>query len=74
LEKYRYPFEKQKEVYKPSGKLHEFIEMIGKMLEENDLKYQLMAKDQIILKLENENIELRNKIMLLSQKMEIELQ
>jgi hypothetical protein len=48
--------------------------MIGKMLEENDLKYQLMAKDQIILKLENENIELRNKIMLLSQKMEIELQ
>lgn len=71
LERYRYPFEKQKEVYKPSGKLHEFIEMIGKMLEENDLKYQLMGKDQIILKLENENIELRNKIMLLSQKMEI---
>jgi len=67
LEKYRFPFEKQKEVYKPpSGELQDFLEMIRKMLEEHDLKYQLMEKNRMILQLEKENLDLRNKILQLS--------
>ena len=37
LDKYRFFYQKQKEIYKPSNSLQEFVEMIGKMLEEHDL-------------------------------------
>jgi hypothetical protein len=63
LDKYRFPYQKQKEIYKPFGKLIDFIEMIGKILEEHDLKYQLMEKDKIIQKLQKENLELHQKIL-----------
>ena len=62
LDKYRFFYQKQKEIYKPSNSLQEFVEMIGKILEEHDLKYQLMERDKIILKLQKENLELHNKL------------
>lgn len=69
LDKYRFPFEKQREIYKPNGKLGEFVEMVGRMLEENDLQMQVARYKTEILKLKNqlletqkENLELKNRI------------
>jgi len=63
LDKYRYPFEKQKEVYKPYGKLQEFIEMVDKMLEEHDLQMQLTKYKIEILELKNSLLEAEKKTL-----------
>jgi hypothetical protein len=64
LTKYKYLYNKQVEIYKPIGTLKEFIDMISKILEENDLKYQIIKKDKIIMELINENIKLKKEIEL----------
>lgn len=56
LDKYRQPYQKQKEIYKPSGNLASFIDMIGALLEEHDLPLQ-------IHKYKVENLELRNRVL-----------
>lgn len=68
LDKYRYSYQKQKEIYKPSGKLQEFIDMIGKLLEEHDLQLQLsrykienLELKNILLEKDKEIMELKNR-------------
>lgn len=56
LDKYRHPFNKQKEVYKPSSTLREFIEMVDTLLKEHDLE---MKVREIII----ENLQLRNQML-----------
>jgi len=41
LDKYRYPFEKQKEVYKPLHNLSEFIDIVRHLLQEHDVEMKV---------------------------------
>jgi len=63
LDKYRYPYQKQREIYKPSGKLQEFIDMIGKLLEENDLQLQITKYKLENLEMKNALLEKENKLL-----------
>lgn len=62
LDKYRHVFGTQKEIYKPPGKLCEFIENVKQILDDNDykLKYNKLEKENNLLKMEI--IELKNKL------------
>ena len=55
LVKYKAIFNKQKEIYKPPGKLREFIKLVEELLHDNDLKLRVQN-------LERENMELRLKL------------
>ncbi len=52
--KYRHTFGTQKEIYKPPGKLIDFIANIKQMLDDNDykLKYNKLEKENNLLKIE----------------------
>lgn len=80
LDKYRFPFEKQREVYKPTDKLGDFVEMVGRMLEENDLQMQVARYKTEILELKNqllaaqkEILELKNHITELKNNMKYKM-
>lgn len=55
LMKYKANFNKQKEIFKPNVKLIEFMEIIGQLLHDNDLKMR-------VYNLEKENMELKLRI------------
>jgi prophage antirepressor-like protein len=62
LDRYRFIFEKQKEIYKPDGTLNKFIEHIKELLSDNDYKLKYI---RLILKyneLEKENLQLKLQI------------
>jgi hypothetical protein len=56
LYKYRQSYHNQKEIYKYSGTLQEFVQMVGTILQEND--HKLRADN-----LEVENLRLKIRIM-----------
>ena len=58
LQEYKAPFNKQQEVFKQPGTLKNFIEIIDKLLKDNDLKLQLELARLEILELKNKNNEL----------------
>ena len=61
LDRYRVPYNKQKEIYKPPSTIANFCQHVKQLLEEHDLKFQLQkAKQEIIeLRLKNAELELR---------------
>ena len=62
LDRYRFIFEKQKEVYKPDGTLNKFIEHIKELLNDNDYK---LKYNRLLLKyneVEKENLQLKLQI------------
>lgn len=63
LDKYRCCYQKQKEIYRPSMSLKEFVGMIKNLLEENDLKYQLDELRKLNYALQKENLQLKLELM-----------
>jgi hypothetical protein len=63
LDKYRFCYHKQKEIYKPEHTLQDFIDMIGKLLEEHDLRFQVQKLRQEIVDLKTRNVELEKRVM-----------
>ena len=63
LDKYRYSYHKQKEIYKPENTLQDFIDMIGKLLEEHDLRFQVQKLRQENIDLKTRNVELEKRVM-----------
>jgi prophage antirepressor-like protein len=70
LQEYKAPFNKQQEVFKPPSTLKNFIEIIDKLLKDNDLKLQLELARMEILELKNktneliiENLKLKNECL-----------
>ena len=59
LQVYRYPFKVQKEVYKTSSSLIDFINIVRKLLEDNDYKLKYNKLLERYHELEKENLELR---------------
>jgi len=61
LDRYRAVYQKQKEVYRPSGSLEEFLGHVDHLLRKNDLRLQLQkAREEIMrLRLVNAELELR---------------
>ncbi len=55
LSTYKFEFQKQKEIYKPSKTLKDFKDIVSLFLKENDLKLQ-------VVKLSSENIHLKNEL------------
>lgn len=60
LDKYRYPFNKQREIFRPNSKLKDFIDMVDKILQDNDLKFVLDKQLRINQQLQIELLELKN--------------
>ena len=67
LDKYRYAYQKQKEVYRPDMPLKSFLDMIKNLLEENDLKYQFQKAKQEIMELRIRNAELELRLLKMEQ-------
>jgi len=63
LERYRSPFNKQKEVFRPPGSLTAFLQEIENLLLDNDLRLQLDLARQRIHELEKENLSLRVQLL-----------
>ena len=59
LQKYNVKYNKQREIYRPESNLIEFILIVGQLLVDNDLKYQLELKNVEINKLKYQ-LELKN--------------
>jgi hypothetical protein len=62
LQRYRVVYNKQKEIYKPSNTLKDFIQHIQNLLKEHDLKMEVIRLQQVIseLQLRNETLEKDN--------------
>jgi prophage antirepressor-like protein len=58
LQKYNVKYKKQSEIYRPESNLIEFIQIVGQLLVDNDLKYQLELKNAEINELKLRIIEL----------------
>jgi len=63
LDKYRHSYHKQKEIYKPEHTLQDFIDMVGKLLEEHDLRFQVQKLRQENIDLKTRNLELEKRVM-----------
>jgi len=59
LQVYRYPFKVQKEVYKTSSSLEEFVEIVKKLLEDNDYKLKYSRVLEKYNELEKKYLELQ---------------
>lgn len=66
LERYKHPYKKQKEIFKPSGSLQAFLHEIENLLQTNDLRFQLDKAnhkinelEKVILSLKLENLSLK---------------
>ena len=62
LQVYRYPFKVQKEVYKTSSSLKDFVDVVKKLLEDNDYKLKYSKLLERYNKLEMEHLELKLKL------------
>jgi hypothetical protein len=71
LDKYRYPFNKQKEIFRPNTRLIEFIGTVEKILLDNDLKLQLDKQIHINNELKIRLLEAENTILKLQASKEI---
>lgn len=65
LDKYRYPFNKQREIFRPNSRLKDFIDMVDKILQDNDLKLVLEKQMKINHQLQIELLEAKNTILTL---------
>lgn len=65
LDKYRYPFNKQREIFRPNSRLKDFIDMVDKILQDNDLKFVLEKQMKINHQLQIELLEAKNMILTL---------
>lgn len=63
LDKYRYPFNKQREIFRPNSRLKDFIDMVDKILQDNDLKLVLQKQIELNQKLQIELLEAKNMIL-----------
>ena len=59
LQTYRYPFKVQKEVYKTTSNLSDFINIVKKLLDDNDYKLKYNILEKRFLELENLSIKLQ---------------
>ena len=63
LERYRSPYNKQKEVFRPAGSLTAFLQEIENLLLDNDLRLQLDLARERIHELEKDNLSLRLQLL-----------
>jgi len=63
LERYRSPYNKQKEVFRPAGSLTAFLQEIENLLLDNDLRLQLDLARERIHELEKDNWSLRLQLL-----------
>jgi prophage antirepressor-like protein len=59
LQTYRYPFKAQKEVYKTTSSIKEFINIVSKLLEDNDYKLKYNKLEKRYNELEKKYLELQ---------------
>ena len=59
IKRYKFGFNKEKEIFKPTGTLTEFVKMVEKLLIDNDLKRQLDLCREENLKLKNQLLEIK---------------
>jgi prophage antirepressor-like protein len=63
LDKYRYSFKNQKEIYKPSSTIADFVLDIQQFLEENDFKLKCSKLEKEIYNLKEENLKLQCELL-----------
>ena len=62
LQTYRYPFKVQKEIYKTSSSLKDFVNTVHKLLEDNDYKLKYNKLLEKYNEIEKKNLELQLQI------------